>query len=170
MRDSSAHPTAARLRQCEAFHHIPFAPVPVKPRHDGWTPDRQRGFIDRLVVTGCVVRSARAVGKTPQSAYRLREHPQAASFAAAWDRTLGDGRSYQVDIGLERALLGQSFPIVRQGRCVGVRTRYDNRLAMAVLNAMDRRAARSTAPDPIETLARYLDSVDPERDIDPTEK
>lgn len=146
MSDSpTPHPAAARLRECAAFHHIPFTPVPVKPRHDGWTPERQRGFIDRLCVTGGVARSARAVGKSPQSAYALRRHPDGASFAHAWDRALDAGQSYQIDIGLDRALNGQSFPIVRQGRVVGERVRYDNRLAMTVLNAMDRRAARASA-------------------------
>lgn len=39
-------PPAARIRGCVAFHHTPFPPVPVKARHDGWTP--APGFIDRL--------------------------------------------------------------------------------------------------------------------------
>lgn len=144
MSDSSdTHPAAARLRKHYAFFDIPFTPVPVKPRHDGWTPARQRGFVDRLCLTGCVARSARAVGKSPQSAHRLRDHPQAASFAAAWDRALDAGRSHQIDVGLDRALNGQSFPIVRAGVCVGERRRYDNRLAMTVLAALDRREASS---------------------------
>lgn len=143
MSDSTQHPAALRLRECAGFFHIPFDPVPVKARHDGWTPARQRGFIDRLVVTGCVARSARAVGKTPKSAYGLRDHPAAASFRAAWERALDAGRSYQIDVGLDRALNGQSFPVMRRGRCVGERVRYDNGLTIAVLNALHRGAAGS---------------------------
>lgn len=144
MTDSShTHPAAERLRACRAFFHIPFTPVPVKPRHDGWTPARQRGFIDRLCVSGCVARSARAVGKSPQSAYRLRDHPHGVSFGAAWDQALAAGQSHQIDVALDRALNGQSFPIVRGGVCVGERRRYDNRLAMTVLNALDRGEARA---------------------------
>ena len=143
MSDSpTPHPAAARLRACDAFHHIPFTPVPVQPRHDGWTPARQRGFIDRLCLTGCVSRSARAVGKTPQSVYRLREHARASSFADAWDHALEAGTSYQIDCGLERAIVGQSFPIMRRGQVIGERIRHDNRLAMTVLGAMDRREQR----------------------------
>lgn len=160
MSDShTPHPAAARLRRCDAFHHIPFTPVPVKPRHDGWTAERQRGFIDRLCLTGCVSRAARAVGKTPQSVYRLREHRQAGSFSRAWDRALDAGQSYQIDTGLERALVGQSYPIVRGGRVVGERVRHDNRLAMTVLGAMDRRADRRASRDPMATLDRYLDAL-----------
>lgn len=124
-----------------AFHHIPFRPVPVKARHDGWTPQRQRGFIDRLCLSGNVARSARAVGKTPQSAYRLRDHEGAASFRQAWDKALANGQSYQIDIGMERSLLGERVPIVRGGVCVGVRHRFDNGLTIATLSAMNRRAA-----------------------------
>ena len=29
-------------------------PVPVRPRHDGWTRARQMGFIDALAACGCV--------------------------------------------------------------------------------------------------------------------
>jgi hypothetical protein len=138
---SGPHPASLRLRECAAFHHIPFRPVLVKARHDGWTPERQRGFIDRLCVTGNIARSARAVGKSPRSAYSLRDHPGAASFARAWDRALASGQSYQVDVALERCLMGERVPIVRRGVCIGERHRFDNRLTMATLNAMDRRAA-----------------------------
>jgi hypothetical protein len=30
-----------------------FAPVPLRYRHDGWTPERQRGFIEALAATRC---------------------------------------------------------------------------------------------------------------------
>ena len=163
MSDSpSPHPAGRRIRECVAFHHIPFTPVPVKPRHDGWTPERQRGFIDRLCVTGCVARAARAVGKSPQSAYRLREHAGAGSFRRAWDKAHESGQSYQIDVAIDRGLNGVVVPVVRNGRLVRERYRHDNRLAMAALNAMDRRAARraGAAPDPIAVLERYLDFLE----------
>jgi hypothetical protein len=147
--------------------------VPVKPRHDGWTPERQRGFIDRLSLCGCVAKAARAMGKTPQSAYRLRDHPKAASFRRAWDRALECGESYQIDVSLERGLLGERIPIVRHGRVVGERHRYDNRLAMAALKAMDRRADRRAArsgPDPAAVLDRYLNFLDRQARRSSTEK
>lgn len=157
MRDSS-HPSADRLRECEAFHHIAFRAVPVKARHDGWTPARQRGFIDRLCVTGNVARSARAVGKTPQSAYRLRDHAGAASFARAWDKALASGQSYQIDVGLERSLMGERVPVMRGGVCVGERIRFDNRVVIATLNALDRAARTRNAAG---ALDRVLDALTP---------
>lgn len=157
MSDSaSGHPAARRLKACPAYYHIPFDPVPVNPRHDGWTAERQRGFIDRLVVTGSVAKSARAVGMTPQSAHNLRKRKGGASFRRAWDRALESGRSYQIDVGLARSLVGDRIPIVRNGRCIGEKIRYDNRLAMSVLNALDRQAERSRKADPVDVLDRYL--------------
>ena len=38
-----------------------FAPVPLRYRHDGWTPERQRGFIEALADTGCVSRATATV-------------------------------------------------------------------------------------------------------------
>lgn len=40
-----------------------FTPVPMtRSRHDGWTPERQRGFIAALAQSGIVARAARSVG------------------------------------------------------------------------------------------------------------
>lgn len=35
-----------------------FAPVPRKYRHDGWTPERQKAFIEALADCGSVTRAA----------------------------------------------------------------------------------------------------------------
>jgi hypothetical protein len=133
--------------------------VPVRPRHDGWTVERQKWFILRLALGGCVAVAAKGVGMTRKSAYRLRERPGAESFAAAWDRAAGWGQDRTVDVGLERALCGERVPIVRNGRVVGEIHRHDNRLAMAVLNALDRRAvARPVTPAVQEALYRLFEA------------
>jgi hypothetical protein len=98
---------------------------------------------------------------TRKSAYRLRERPGAESFAAAWDRAQSWGRDRTVDVGLERSLCGERVPIVRDGRVVGEVLRHDNRLAMAVLNALDRRAAARRATPAVEgALCRLLQSAE----------
>src|SRR5205085_11374170 len=38
-----------------------FAPVPRKYRHDGWTPERQKAFIEALADCGSVTRAAAMV-------------------------------------------------------------------------------------------------------------
>src|SRR4051812_31894167 len=106
-------PRLLALLQDMPLEELAFAPVPVKPRHDGWTAERQKWFILRLALGGCVTVAARGIGMTRKSAYRLRERPGAESFAAAWERALGWGQDKTVDVGLERALVGEMVPIVR---------------------------------------------------------
>jgi hypothetical protein len=68
---------------------LAFAPVPRKfPRHDGWTPERQRLFIAGLVATGHPATAAQALGLTLRGAYSLRKEAGAEEFAAAWDEAL----------------------------------------------------------------------------------
>lgn len=156
-------PRLLALLQDLPLEELAFVPVPVRARHDGWTVARQQGFILRLALGGCVGRAARAVGKTRMSAYRLRDRPGGETFAAAWDKALGWGRDRTLDVGLERALCGERVPIVRDGRCVGIRHRYDNRLTMAVLNAMDRRvAAHPLGRDPAKAFEHALAALGPE--------
>lgn len=147
------------LLQDMPIEELAFTPVPVRPRHDGWSVERQKWFILRLALGGCVGVAARGVGMTRKSAYRLRERPGAQSFAAAWDRAAGWGRDRTVDVALERALCGERVPIVRNGQVVGEIRRYDNRLALAVLNALDRRAAaRPVTPAVQEALYRLFET------------
>ena len=152
------HPLPPRLiaiLQDMPLEELAFVAVPVRPRRDGWTKLCQQGFILRLALGATVTLAANAVGKTRKSVYRLRARPGAASFAAAWDKALGWGQDRTLDVGLERALHGQVYPIVRGGRVVGHIHRHDNRLAMAMLNAMDRRAAARPI-DPATDEALYL--------------
>jgi hypothetical protein len=143
------------------LEELAFTPVPVKPRQDGWTVERQRWFILRLAIGGCVAVAAKGVGMTRKSAYRLRERPGAESFAEAWDRARGWGEDRTVDVGLERSICGERVPIVRNGRVVGEMQRFDNRLSMAVLNALDRRAvARPMTPAVEAALYRLSETAE----------
>ena len=66
-----------------------FTPVPrAKDRSNGWKPVVQRQFIEALAECGSVRGAAESVGRTPEGAYQLRRHPQAASFRAAWHAAL----------------------------------------------------------------------------------
>ena len=106
-----------------------FTPVPLRYRADGWTPVRQAVFLGALVETCCVAAAARAVGMTRESAYRLRDKPGGESFAAAWDKILEaprESRMSTYDLLWHRAEYGKIRPIMRLGRCVGVRVTHDN--------------------------------------------
>jgi hypothetical protein len=104
-----------------------FTPVTTASRSDGWTPDRQRRFIAALAEHGGVAAAARSVGMTPQTANRLRKRPDAVSFARAWDKAVEEGRARSVDEALKRGLEGVVVPVMRNGKIVGHRRRFDNR-------------------------------------------
>ena len=78
-------------------------PVPKPCRRDGWTADRQLGFLDILARTNSVSAAAASVGMSRESAYRLRRRPEAALFRAAWDRAMRPRR-----VTLTRAEVDQS--------------------------------------------------------------
>jgi len=111
---------------------LAFTPVPsTSARHDGWTAERQRQFIDLLATHGGVAHAARTLGMTPQTANRLRRRPGAESFARAWDLALVEGRQRAYDEAVRRGKDGVRIPVIRNGRVVAHRHRFDNRLLFA---------------------------------------
>lgn len=67
---------------------IRFTPVELKARHDGWTPARQRHFVEVLAATKSLTRACQAVGMSRTGAYKLRDRPEASQFRLAWDAAL----------------------------------------------------------------------------------
>ncbi len=110
-----------------------FAPVPRKYRHDGWTPERQRAFIEALADTGMVSRAAAMVNMTPEGAYYLRRQKDAESFRRAWEAALDYGVARMKDIAFERAIDGYLVPMFVGGRLFGWRRKYNDRLLMYCL-------------------------------------
>jgi hypothetical protein len=80
--------------------------VPVTGRHDGWTPQRQRHFIETLADTGSVAAAARSVGMSEQSARRLRRRADARAFDAAWEAALERALQQLLPTAIDRALNG----------------------------------------------------------------
>ena len=117
---------------------IPFAPVPLaSTRHDGLTAPRQRAFIDALAQLGQVRAAAAAVGMSAKSAYTLRKRPGAESLTAAWDVAIDEGHARAVSTAIQRALEGETVPVFYRGKQIGERRRYNDRLLIAVLRAVD---------------------------------
>jgi hypothetical protein len=113
---------------------LAFTPVVlVRVRHDGWTPRRQHDFIAALAAMGSVSHALRAVGMTKQSAYTLRGRPGAESFAAAWDIALQMGYDRALHVAIDRATNGVLSPHFYRGKLIGMRHRFDYRLAHAAL-------------------------------------
>lgn len=129
----------------------PFAPVPRRrARFDGWTPERQKAFIEALADTGSVKAAAHAVNMSPEGAYQLRRQPGAEEFAAAWNAALDHGIQRLEDIAMERAIHGVEVPVYSYGKLVGSRIVHNDRLLMFMLRnrASDRFAAGATKTRP----------------------
>lgn len=111
-----------------------FVPVPRRNgRHDGWTPERQRAFIEALADTGCVSRAARMVNMAQANCYTLRRAPGAESFRAAWEAALDFGVQRLKDIAFERAIEGQLVPVFVAGKLMGFRRKRNDALLMFCL-------------------------------------
>ena len=126
--------------------HIPpgaldFVPVPVRARHDGWTPRAQQMFVLALAAGLGVSGAARVVGKSRQTAYRLMNRPDAAGFASGCDRALAFARLRPLPPGAtawERGVEGVLVPIHWRGRVVGWRRKYCDRTLGRLLAAAGR--------------------------------
>lgn len=127
-----------------------FTPVPRKcERHDGWTPERQRGFIEALADTGSVRHAAHAVNMTPEGAYLLRRHPEGKSFRKAWEAALSLGVQRLEDIAMDRAINGVEVPVYCYGKVIGLRRVYNDALLMFLLR---NRAPHRFAADSLHNL------------------
>ena len=115
----------------------PAASAPTRTRVDGWTPTRQKAFIETLADCGSVALAARAVGCSKETAYRLRRKPGAEAFAQAWDAAIAHAIRRLSDEAVERALLGEEVPVFYKGELVGTRRRYSDRLITFLLRHHD---------------------------------
>lgn len=111
-----------------------FTPVPRKTqRVDGWSPARQRAFIDALADSGCVTDAARRVNMTPEGAYQLRRAEGAASFRAAWEEAVEVGKRSLEDLAIDRVRNGNIVTKYENGEVVSEKRWHDNRLLMFML-------------------------------------
>ena len=99
----------------------------------GWTPDRQRAFVEHLAANGSVTLAAAHVGLSRQSAYTLRDRQPNTMFALAWDTALMLAQRKLFDIAMERAVHGREEEVLWRGECVGTRMVYNDRLLMRLL-------------------------------------
>jgi hypothetical protein len=127
----------AELEQDAPPAALDFEPAPVKPRHDGWTAERQRTFIAALAETGCVSEACAEVGITPRSAYRLREHPKAGAFRDAWDHASSMATARLTALAFERAVHGSVERVYRNGELVEERRKTSDRLLMWLISHLD---------------------------------
>ena len=111
-----------------------WVPVRRRPRHDGWTEEKQRRFIEVLADTGLVGLAAKEVGMTRTAAYRLRRAPYAGAFARAWEVARERAGALIEDIAFDRAIEGVEEEVYdRYGALTGSKTIYNDRLLTFLL-------------------------------------
>ncbi|HEX7944179.1 MAG TPA: hypothetical protein VF495_05915 [Phenylobacterium sp.] len=152
-------------------YHFSSLPTPAQQiRVDGWTPQRQRIFLETLAATGVIRAACEAAHISTRSAYSLRIRRDGAAFRLGWDAAILIARARLADDLLARALTGSEEVIRKDPEAHEItRHRHDNRLAMSMLARLDRMAdippegtdaalARVVAQD----FAAYLDLICPE--------
>lgn len=121
--------------------------VPVRPRSDGWTAEKQRDFIEHLADTACVKEAAGLVGMSEASAHRLRRRSDAVEFDAAWEAALEMGLDRLASVAIERALKGRVRQIWYHGELVAEEIVHSDRLLLWLLangrSALGRAKARA---------------------------
>ena len=152
-------------------YYFPSLPAPAEQiRADGWSPARQRLFLETLAATGIITAACAAAQISTRAAYTLRIRRDGAAFRLGWDAAILIARARLADDLLARALTGHE-EVIRKDMEAGeiTRHRHDNRLAMSMLSRLDRMAdsppagsdaalARVVAQD----FAAYLDMLCPE--------
>lgn len=119
-----------------------FAPVPLRCRRDGWTPERQRAFIRWLARGLRPGRAAERVGMSRKSAYALRLRPGGEGFAAAWDSAVAGALRRRAGARAPgdwtRAVEGVLHPVRYRGRIAAWDRRFDDRALLRLLRRTQR--------------------------------
>ncbi len=132
----------------------------------GWTPDRQRAFLEFLAAGQTVEAACRLVGLTSQSAYAFRARATGAAFAIGWHAALLLQRQRLADTLTARAFDGHVVTVTRADGEVIERHQYDNRLALAMLARADRIAGGEDTDRFGEGQAARLAAAEWERYLD----
>ena len=179
--DPDTDDNALALPESEAYDPEEYRWVPVRrrPRHDGWTDEKQRRFIEALADTGLVSHAAKTVGMSRESANRLRRSPHGAAFARAWDAARCHAGAALEDIAFERAIEGQEQNIYNEYGDIVVTKRVlnDRMLTFLLGHLMPERygkAARAgsepaEAPPPQIALEASLRAMEPQLPAPPEE-
>lgn len=155
-----------------------WVPVLKKRRHDGWSPQRQRAFIEALADSGSVTYAARTVGMSRQACYELRRSPGAENFDRAWEVAIHASSRQLIDIAFDRAINGIEEPLFdKEGQRIACRHRYNDRLLMFLIRAhapeqyrhayRDGRDVEEKLPAPLPALSDALRLLEPEPPADP---
>ncbi len=122
-----------------------------------WTPLRQRVFLENLALNGCVKSAAGAAGMSRESAYRLRRRVDARTFRLGWEAAMVEAAAGLHEVARERALVGATERVWRDGELVAERQKPSDRLLVHLLNVEAARLAGGKSPPPLAAVLNRLE-------------
>jgi hypothetical protein len=140
---------------------VPFTPVPLRARHDGWTVERQIAFVEKLADCGSISAACKHVGMSRESVRKLRRRPGGRAFRDACDAALDCSFADLEETALERAKNGVSRPVFYKGEQVGEWRHFDERLTMFLLR-FRRRHRFGPEADRLPRPPLGIPGIDPE--------
>lgn len=138
-----------------------FTPVPLRPRHDGWTAERQIAFVEKLADCGSITAACKHVGMSRESVRQLRRHPRGRAFRDACDAALDCNYAEVEQAAAERSRNGVARPIFYKGVQVGEWRHHDEHLTMFLLR-FRRRHRFGPEADGLPRLPSDIPGVDPD--------
>jgi hypothetical protein len=158
---TAPHPPATTTSAAAPAVLPPFEPVPVRPRADGWTPARQRAFVEHLAETLSVEAAAALAGMSAQGARALRRRPGAEGFAAAWDAALRKGLCERGRAAIiDEAVNGRLVRRFYHGELISEERVRSPRLLLSLLEKADRLFAGPGAAESEAVAADWDASLD----------
>ena len=113
-----------------------------------WLVRDRRAFISKLIETGDPLLAAKAVGRSMEDAFRMRDADE--GFAAAWVRAVGLAWE-QLESQLLAGLLGAArAAAAREAEAGAIPGAADNKLVLA---ALQRRPVTAARPRPVDGAA-----------------
>ena len=119
----------------------PASPRVRRVRVDGFTGARQVVFLEGIAEGLTVGEAAAQAGISTTAVYNFRNRRAGRAFNIAWEAADRRARRPLADHLRDRAAKGQTDTYRdKEGAIVGTRHRHDNRLAMAILTRLDKKA------------------------------
>lgn len=110
-----------------------FDPAPLRYRHDGLTPDRQREYVEAMADCGIAREAARRIGVSEQAVARVRRRADARAFDLACEAAQRIGARRIRSVAYERAIEGTIKRHYYHGELKSEEVVYDNRLLIYLL-------------------------------------
>ena len=159
---NTPHPAEEAAATADGPAVAEFDPVAVAARHDGWTPERQRAFIEELAACGVVREAAARVGMSEKTARRLRLRADAAGFNRAWDEAVLIGSERLHALAIDRAVNGTVRQRFFRGQLVGEERVFDNRLLIYLLGKTSPRRSPAEVANKIEGWEDRMGAIESE--------